>query len=1642
MGRQVRRSRRQRNVSRTNRQRFGIKLGVEQLEARLVLSSLPGGVDETVVTTAAVSTNTASDGVTLLPLLGLYSPAPSTVASPSSADFIGPAAAPSISTLRHLSTADFFDIQPTIVAGDPAGTPPDSPANREDPNTPSSLFAGVGSLKITVGSSNFTCTATAISPIHALTAAHCLDTNANGTIDTTPAGVTFNINMSGGTSTYQIKADQLYVHPNWTGFNKPAVNDDLAIIELSSPLPANVPIYALNEEAFTDPIEAHFVGYGRSGYGTTDYTTGASQTIKRWGMNVIDSYDTDDEGSGANEVFIIDFDAPTSPESLGNDIETTFGGGDSGGPSFVEAADGSLKVFGVDTFVTQFTTSSPAPPKFGSGAGGIVVSSYLDFIYGVLNGDQVLVTQTDGSTEVAEGGATDSYSLVLATQPSHPVTVNIAGGTQFTVSPAQVTFTPENWNTPQSVTVGAVDDSVQEGPNLGWVRHTVSSADLNYNRATIDDLVVRIIDNDWSLDTTPYVDMGMSDNVAWDQPRVAVELMENADGTRSVGPWIFNTWLLDTGANTTIAFQTAVEDMQSGSPAYRTEGKFIEYGVAGDHLFDISAPYRFDFAGTSGARNTLQDARLISDAENDISPFGPFGIVGMPAMDGRVTTLDFTVWTNASWDDLLMRTEFWNDVPADDGHRYSIPVDTRMTFSPDEQVVEGDYPPMWANVPFLTMIPVHNGVAAGGNFIYDSGAQVSVMSTRLAKEIGLDSNNDGVLNQLDANFARFETVGGIGGTIDAPVFLFDQVHVPTEQGVDIVWTDLQWLVLDIADGLDGVMGFDLMTSGWIEAFAIDGQSGYIMQAQLDFRELGSEGFGTVHLDLNPDIDQVIDPAGPGAKIIQTGGQTTVSEIGVNDTYQIVLTEPPLANVTIALDVDLDPAADQLRAVDAASPSHGYLTFTPGNWNVPQTVLVSAIDDSTIENFHRSSVRHVATSTDPAYEQVGMPRVTVNIIDNDYAGVMIIPTNGSTDVVEGGATDTYDVVLTNQPSQDVTIRLDHAQGQVTAVDAAHPDKAELTFTPLNWNVPQTVLITAVNDSVQERTHKTYVSHIIVTNDTNYQDAFAMQELVTIREAAAPEVLDRRLFYNNSKWDGYNGVPNGDPTANVFDDRAVATDKTALLPGQLASFENYSTFSRGLNGIMIDIIDLPDPNGLTLNDFEFRMGTSNDPASWPLLGLAPSEMTLTVRPGAGKRGSDRVTILFPDGAIANSWLQVKVKATAATGLAAADVHYWGHALGETGDVLGDTLVDSFDLAGVTANPRTVDNPALISNPYDFNRDRLVDAMDQAVVAANITNPNTAFHLLDLRAAGLPVVSVSVAPASVAEDGAANLVYTFTRTGSTAASATVHFRVTGSATYASDYTVAGATSFDAKVGIATFAAGSSTAVVTIDPTADQTIEPSETAWLVVLPRANTAVGNPVHAMGTIAHDDQLQVNQVIIQDGNVQRSIVTQVSVQFNLDVAIAADAFRIINRATGQSLNFSVTTSLVNGKTKATLTFLAGASVYARGAGFSLVDGNYQLTIDATKVTAQGHILDGDKDGADGGNFVFGAAAADKFFRYFGDSDGDRDVDATDYGRLGLTYRKVLGQTGFNRYFDYDDDGDVDATDYGRFSLRYRKLLSFQ
>ncbi len=108
----------------------------------------------------------------------------------------------------------------------------------------------------------------------------------------------------------------------------------------------------------------------------------------------------------------------------------------------------------------------------------------------------VTITESSGTTNVTEGGPTDTYTVVLNTVPTANVTITLNPGTQVTVSPSTLTFTPSNWNVPQTVTVTAVDDAAVEGNHTGTISHTATSTDTNYNSIAIANVVANITDND------------------------------------------------------------------------------------------------------------------------------------------------------------------------------------------------------------------------------------------------------------------------------------------------------------------------------------------------------------------------------------------------------------------------------------------------------------------------------------------------------------------------------------------------------------------------------------------------------------------------------------------------------------------------------------------------------------------------------------------------------------------------------------------------------------------------------------------------------------------------------------------------------------------------------------------------------------------------------------------------------------------------------------------------------------------------------------------------------------------------------------------------------------------------------------------
>ena len=315
----------------------------------------------------------------------------------------------------------------------------------------------------------------------------------------------------------------------------------------------------------------------------------------------------------------------------------------------------------------------------------------------------------------------------------------------------------------------------------------------------------------------PEIVMGPADELAVDQPRVALQLVDTVTG-ENIGPEFAATFLLDTGANAILAVDDAVAELNGNG--YRTEGVFYERGVAGIAEFDVSAAYQLQYIDSEAVTHAIDDVRILSSTEISFCPVPGacsfFGVAGMPLMEHRVTTMDFSSIVGGNIEDPFegvnfMSSVFSDSVPTTSDRRYSLPT-TPSKFEP-----EGDGPlPSWADIPFLHLDMAHGDTVVPGDYILDTGAQLSLISTDLAFSLGLDENGNGF---LEDEAIRIQPIGGVGGEVDAPVLIVDQLRLPTEQGIELVYTDLSVAVVDIDPVIDGIFGMNLLTTGWLSSGA-------------------------------------------------------------------------------------------------------------------------------------------------------------------------------------------------------------------------------------------------------------------------------------------------------------------------------------------------------------------------------------------------------------------------------------------------------------------------------------------------------------------------------------------------------------------------------------------------------------------------------------------------------------------------------------------------------------------------------------------------------------------------------------------------------------------------------------------------------
>jgi endonuclease V-like protein UPF0215 family len=195
-----------------------------------------------------------------------------------------------------------------------------------------------------------------------------------------------------------------------------------------------------------------------------------------------------------------------------------------------------------------------------------------------------------------------------------------------------------------------------------------------------------------------------------------------------------------------------------------------------------------------------------------------------------------------------------------------------------------------------------------------------------------------------------------------------------------------------------------------------------------------------------------------------------NEAGGTATFTVNLKNQPTANVSIALS-----SSDSTEG----SVSPASLSFTSSNWSTAQTVTVTGIDDSTIDgNQSYIILLGIASSSDSNFSGLDPSDVSVTNTDDETAGFTISSITDNTS--ESGGSTFFTFKLNSQPSSDVTIAVSSSD---TSEGTANP--SSLVFTSSNWSATQSVIITGIDDSLDDGNQNyTVLLEAASSSDSNY------------------------------------------------------------------------------------------------------------------------------------------------------------------------------------------------------------------------------------------------------------------------------------------------------------------------------------------------------------------------------------------------------------------------------------------------------------------------------------------------------------------------------------------------------------------------------
>ena len=644
---------------------------------------------------------------------------------------------------------------------------------------------------------------------------------------------------------------------------------------------------------------------------------------------------------------------------------------------------------------------------------------------------------------------------------------------------------------------------------------------------------------------------------------------------------------------------------------------------------------------------------------------------------------------------------------------------------------------------------------------------------------------------------------------------------------------------------------------------------------------------------------------------------------------------------------------------------------------------------------RSQVRHTSKSH--------FPRRTFEQLESRQMLAALVHLIGADDikVEEGGATGSYEVVLTSLPAEDVTVTL-NSDEQLTAVDRDNPDNAFLTFKRDTYDVPQKVLVTAVDDLEVEGAHVGKVSHTVkdaedVVLSVNIKDNDSKEVPVNDQPIADPQgvstaegtPLPIALTGDDADSDvpqtltfavvtgpehgtldgpdptigvvtytpnpGYNGPDSftftvtdddtaGDPANLTSEPATVSINVTPVTPVNAQPIANDDPNVSTPEGTAVPIAltgDDGDPE--VPQTLTFTLGTG--PSNGELSGFDPNTGAVTYTPDGNYNGPDSFTFTVTDDGTAGD--PANLTSTEATvSITVAPVNAPPVANGQedittpadTSVVItldvddGDPEVDqsfTFSLVAGPSNgelngfdPATGTVTYTPNDAYNGPDSFTYTVTDDATAGdpANLTS-ETATVNVDV----LELLTLQIDDVSLVEGDSDTTAFTFTVSLSQTSSqdVTVQYATAdGTAAQPGDYT--------STSGTATILAGQLSTPILVSVNGDTTVEPDDTFFVnLSQPSGATIASN--QGQGTILNDDwdfgQLdfaELNGLVLPAGELRYELEATHDGLLTLEAAFAGSADSIELTLLDADGNSVASSALVNGKHRIDWAVSAGQS----------------------------------------------------------------------------------------------------------------------